>query len=445
MSDAEARVDATELARIEAVLADRWPESRINPALTREQALMDLLGSPQLSAPVVHVAGTNGKTSTSRMIESLVRAAGLRTGLFTSPHLHTPQERICIDGEPVDVARFAASYDEIAPFVELVDQREGRLTWFEVLTGMAFACFADAPVEAMIVECGIGGTWDSTNVVDPATCVITPIGMDHSNYLGDTLAEIAEQKAGIITAAVPVITAAQDSEAMAVLADKAAEMGAPLLRAGVDFSIVGRDLAVGGQMLDIETSLGLYEEIFLPLHGRHQAENAAVALAAAEAFLGGRGLSAELVREGLSGVMSPGRLEVLRNSPTVVADAAHNPHGMASLTAAVTEVFGFPRIVAVVAIFADKDASAMLAELANVATDVIVTRNSSPRSLAPDELADLALEVWDDSQVRVAADLAEALEMAVTLADEEPPGAVGVVVTGSVITVADAKRLLGRG
>lgn len=445
MSDAEARVDATELARIEAVLADRWPESRINPALTREQALMDLLGSPQLSAPVVHVAGTNGKTSTSRMIESLVRAAGLRTGLFTSPHLHTPQERICIDGEPVDVERFAASYDEIAPFVELVDQREGRLTWFEVLTGMAFACFADAPVEAMVVECGIGGTWDSTNVVDPATCVITPIGMDHSDYLGDTLAEIAEQKAGIITAAVPVITAAQDSEAMAVLADKAAEMGAPLLRAGVDFSIVGRDLAVGGQMLDIETSLGLYEEIFLPLHGRHQAENVAVALAAAEAFLGGRGLSAELVREGISGVMSPGRLEVLRNSPTVVADAAHNPHGMASLTAAVTEVFAFPRIVAVVAIFADKDASAMLAELANVATDVIVTRNSSPRSLSPDELADLALEVWDDSQVRVAADLAEALEMAVTLADEEPPGAVGVVVTGSVITVADAKRLLGRG
>lgn len=439
------RTDAAELARIERVLADRWPESRINPALTREQALMDLLGSPQRSAPVVHVAGTNGKTSTSRMIDALIRAAGLRTGLFTSPHLHTPQERICIDGEPVDVERFAAAYDEIAPFVELVDASEGRLTWFEVLTGMAFACFADAPVEAMIIECGIGGTWDSTNVVDPATCVITPIGMDHSDYLGDTLAEIAEQKAGIITASVPVITSAQEPEAMAVLADRAAEMSAPLLRAGVDFSIVGRDLAVGGQMLDIETSLGLYEEIFLPLHGRHQAENAAVAVAAAEAFLGGRGLGIELVREGISGVLSPGRLEVLRNSPTVVADAAHNPHGMASLTAAVMEVFAFPRIVAVVAIFADKDAPAMLAELSNVATDVIVTRNSSERSLSPDELAELALEVWDDSAVHVAEDLAEALERAVTLADEEPPGAVGVVVTGSVITVADAKRLMGRG
>lgn len=445
MSEPEARTDAAELARIEAMLADRWPESRINPALTREQLLMDLLGSPQLSAPVVHIAGTNGKTSTSRMIESLVRAAGLRTGMFTSPHLHTPQERICIDGEPVDVERFAASYDEIAPFVHLVDEREGRLTWFEVLTGMAFACFADAPVEAMIVECGIGGTWDSTNVVDPATCVITPIGMDHSDYLGDTLTEIAEQKAGIITAPAPVITSVQEPEAMAVLADRAAEMGATLLRAGVDFSIVGRDLAVGGQMLDIETASGLYEEIFLPLHGRHQAENAAVAVAAAEAFLGGRGLSAELVQEGISGVISPGRLEVLRNSPTVVADAAHNPHGMASLTAAVEEVFSFPRIVAVVAIFADKDASAMLAELANVATDVIVTRNSSPRSLAPDELADLALEVWDDSAVQVASDLADALELAVTMADEEPPGAVGILVTGSVITVADAKRLLGRG
>ena len=436
--------DLDDLARIEQMLADRWPESRINPALDRERALMDLLGSPQLSAPVVHIAGTNGKTSTTRMIESLIRAAGLRTGMFTSPHLHTPQERISIDGVPVDVERFAASYDEIAPFVELIDAREGQMTWFEVLTAMAFAAFADAPVEAMIIECGIGGTWDATNVVDPTTCVITPIGMDHRDYLGDTLDEIAEQKAGIITAAVPVVTAVQEPEAMAVLAQRADELGAQLLRAGEDFRVVGRELAVGGQMLDIETSAGLYEEVFVPLHGRHQGDNAALAVAAAEAFLGGRGLSVELVREGLAGTASPGRLEVLRQSPTVVADAAHNPHGMASLTAALNEAFAFPIVVAVVAIFADKDAAAMLAELATVADQVIVTRNSSPRSLEPGELADIALEVWDDSQVHVAADLTEALEMAVTMADEQPPGAVGVVVTGSVITVADASRLLGR-
>ena len=437
--------DLDDLARIEAVLADRWPESRINPALDRERALMDLLGSPQLSAPVVHVAGTNGKTSTTRMIEALLRAAGLRTGMFTSPHLQTPQERISIDGAPVDIERFARSYDEIAPFIELIDAREGQMTWFEVLTAMAFAAFADAPVEAMVIECGIGGTWDATNVVDPATCVITPIGMDHRDYLGDSLAEIAGQKAGIITAAVPVVTAVQEPEAMAVLAERAEAAGAPLLRAGTDFQVVGRELAVGGQLLDIDTPAGLYEEVFVPLHGRHQGDNAALALAATEAFLGGRGLSVELVREGLAGTASPGRLEVLRHSPTVLADAAHNPHGMASLTAAVNEAFAFPSVVAVVAIFADKDAAAMLAELATVADRVIVTRNSSPRSLAPEELADIALEVWDDAQVSVTADLADALDLAVAMADEKPPGAVGVVVTGSVITVADASRLMGRG
>lgn len=437
--------DLDDLARIEAMLADRWPESRINPALDRERALMDLLGSPQLSAPVVHVAGTNGKTSTTRMIEALLRSAGLRTGMFTSPHLHTPQERISIDGVPVDVEQFARSFDEIAPFVELIDAREGRMTWFEVLTAMAFAAFADAPVEAMVIECGIGGTWDATNVVDPATCVITPIGMDHREYLGGTLELIAEQKAGIITTAVPVIAAAQEPEAIAVVAERAEEIGAPLLRAGVDFQVVGRELAVGGQLLDIQTPAGLYEEVFLPLHGRHQGDNAALAVTAVEAFLGGRGLSVEIVREGLGGTASPGRLEVLRHSPTVVADAAHNPHGMASLTAALNEAFAFPIVVAVVAIFADKDAEAMLAELATVADRVIVTRNSSPRSLEPQELAEMALGVWDDSQVHTAPDLTEALDLAVAMADEELPGAVGVVVTGSVITVADATRLMSRG
>lgn len=432
------------LRAIEDELARRWPESQINPSLAREAELMDLLGSPQSSAPVVHLAGTNGKTSTTRMIDSLLRAAGLRTGMFTSPHLHTPLERISVDGEPVTSESFVQIYNEIAPYIALVDDSVGTLTWFEVMTGVAFACFADAPVEAMVIECGLGGTWDSTNVVDPATCVITPIGMDHQAYLGDTLADIAAQKAGIITAAVPVVMAPQSDEAAEVVAARAQEVGAELIVAGRDFRLTGRALAVGGQVIDVEGLAGNYEDVFVPLHGHHQAHNAATAIAATEAFLGGRGLDAELVREAFAGTFSPGRMEVLRHSPTVVADAAHNPHGVRSLVAGLDEVFEFPKIVGVVAILEDKSALEMLAELATVVDEVVVTCNSSARSMSPDDLADLAREVWDDHMVSVEPNLGEALERAVAIADGEPPGMVGVVVTGSVATVADARALLGR-
>lgn len=444
MSEPQEETHDDALRAIESELAHRWPESHVNPSLAREAELMDLLGSPQRSAPVVHVAGTNGKTSTTRMIESLLRAAGLRTGMFTSPHLHSPLERISVDGDAVTADVFAQVYGEIAPFVALVDDSVGTMTWFEVITGLAFACFADAPVEAMVVECGLGGTWDSTNVVDPATCVITPIGMDHQAYLGNSLTEIATQKAGIITAAVPVVMSPQPDEAAEVVTARAAEVGAELIVAGRDFRLTGRSLAVGGQVIDVEGIAGNYEDVFVPLHGHHQAHNAATAIAATEAFLGGRGLDAELVREAFAGTFSPGRMEVLRHSPTVVADAAHNPHGVRSLVAGLDEVFEFPKIVAVVAILEDKSATEMLAELATVAEEVVVTRNSSPRSMSPDELADLAREIWDDHVISVEPNLGEALERAVAIADGEPPGMVGVVVTGSVATVADARALLGR-
>ncbi|MDQ1246309.1 MAG: dihydrofolate synthase / folylpolyglutamate synthase, partial [Actinomycetota bacterium] len=376
-----------EFARVLAELEARWPENRIEPSLTRDRALMDLLGSPQTSAPVVHLAGTNGKTSTTRMIESLLRAAGLRTGMYTSPHLHSVCERISVDGSPISHQRFLDTYAEIAPFVDLIDASAGPLTWFQTITGLAFACFADAPVDVMVVECGLGGTWDSTNVVDPSTCAITPIGLDHQSYLGDTLAEVAGEKAGIITAPVPVVTAAQPDEAAEVIAARAAEQGAELLVAGRDFRLIGRDVAVGGQLLDIGGLAGEYHEVFLPLHGRHQGENATLAVASVEAFLGGRGLEPDLVREAFAGTSSPGRLEVLRTAPTVLGDAAHNPHGAIALAEALAESFGFGRVIGVVAVLEDKDVDAMLAALAPVLDRVVVTRNSSPRSLPADELA----------------------------------------------------------
>lgn len=432
------------LEQVLAELAARWPENKVEPSLARDRALMDILGDPQNSAPVVHLAGTNGKTSTSRMVESLLRATGLTTGLYTSPHLHSVCERISLDGAPIDAERFVRTYDEIEPFVALVDSAHGPMTWFQVITGLAFACFADAPVDAMVIETGLGGTWDSTNTVLPSTCVLTPIGLDHRDYLGDTLDEVAGEKAGIITAPVPVISARQDDEAAEVIASRAAEAGAALHLAGRDFRLIGRDVAVGGQMLDIEGLAGAYPDIFLPLHGRHQAENAALAVAAVEAFLGGRGLAPDVVREGLATVSSPGRLEVLRTAPTVLGDAAHNPQGIDALASAVAESFGFDRIVGVIAVLADKDVEAMMTGLAPVLDHVIVTRNSSPRCLPAEDLAEFAREVWGDAVVEVAEDMISALDLAVAQADADLSVATGVLVTGSVVTVADARQLLGR-
>ncbi len=435
---------AEALSRALAELGARAGEADVHADLGRERALMEVLGDPQDAAPVAHLAGTNGKTSTARMVDALVRAAGLTTGLYTSPHLHSPAERIAVNGTAISGERFAELYAEVAPYAALVDAAAGPLTWFEFVTGMAFAAFADAPVDAMVVEAGMGGSWDATNVVTPSVCTVTPIGIDHARYLGTTIAEVAAHKAGIITAAVPVVSAVQDPAAAEVLRARAAEVGATLRIADRDFRVVGSDVAVGGQLLDIEGVYGSYADIFLPLHGRHMAANAALAVATAEEFLGGRALDPELVVEGLGDVGSPGRLEVLRRSPTVVADGAHNPMGMRSLVASLPEAFPFGRVIAVVAVLADKDAGAMLAELREIADRIVVTSNSSPRAMPTAELAELARLHWDDEAVDVCPDIFEALDVAIELADADMASMAGVVVTGSLTTVADARMLLGR-
>ncbi len=438
---------------VEADLAGRWPESRIEPTLERVAAVVELLGDPHLSAPVIHLAGTNGKSSTARMVESLLRTFGLRTGLTTSPHLHSVRERIRLDGEPVDLERFVRAYDDIRPYVELVDRRSEesggpRLSFFEVLTVLAFATFADAPVDVAVVETGMGGTWDATNVVEPTVAVVTPVALDHLDYLGPDLATIAGEKAGIVKPGATAVLAHQAPEAADVLLRRCVETGATVAREGLEFGVLSRVPAVGGQVLTLQAPSGTYDEVFLPMFGPHQASNAAVALAAVEAFLGGgRPLDPDLVRAGFAAAASPGRLEVVRRSPTVVVDAAHNPHGAHALAEAITDSFDFSSLTGVVAMLADKDARGVLEALEPVLARVIVTRTSSPRAADPAALGALAAEVFGSDRVEVVPRLVDALELAVARADAvaaDLGGGAGVLVTGSVVTAAEGRALLGR-
>jgi dihydrofolate synthase/folylpolyglutamate synthase len=396
---------------------------------------------------VIQVAGTNGKTSTARMIEALLRARGLRTGLFTSPHLTSVRERIAIDGEPLAAERFADAYEDIAPYVAMVDGRQPvRLSFFEVLSAMAFAAFADAPVDVAVIEVGMGGTWDATNIAGAAVAVVTPVAIDHTRYLGDTIEEIAGEKAGIIKAGAVAVLAQQQVPAAQVLMRRAAEVSATVAREGLEFGVLSRELAVGGQQVSLRGLRGEYHGVLLPLFGAHQAGNAACALAAVEAFgSGDQPLDEDLVREGFALASSPGRLEVARRSPVVVLDAAHNPAGMTAAVAGLTEAFPFRELIAVLALSEDKDVPAILGELEPVAAELVVTRNSSDRSMDPGKLAELAGPVFGPERVRVAARLDDAIEIAVTLADEASagnPGGAGVLVTGSVVTVGDARQLL---
>lgn len=461
---------AAELREIEREIFSRRPEHSVDPSLERIRDLTTLLGDPQRAYPVVHVTGTNGKTSTARMIETLLRVRGLRTGLFSSPHLVSVRERICVDGEPVSAGRFVELYREIEPYLRLVDGRSAvPLSFFEVLTGMAFAAFADAPVDVAVIEVGMGGTWDCTNVADGSIAVITPVSIDHAQYLGDTVAKIAADKAGIIKPGALAVIGQQPVEAASELLTRVAAVDATVAREGIEFGVLSRDLAVGGQHLSVRGLLGEYHDLYLPLFGAHQAANAACALAVAEAFArpepaGDENVTLDpgLVGQAFAMMASPGRLEVLRRSPVVVADAAHNPAGMAVTLDALREAFGPAEVIAVLAVSADKDVAAILDELEPVAAAVVVTANSSPRSLPAADLAERAGQVLGPDRVHVAGRLDDAVEIAVGLADDaaavlggdltglpglaagDPAAGTGTVVliTGSVVTAGDARLLL---
>ena len=430
-------------------LTNRWPEHRVAPSLGRISALTELLGDPQRAYPVIHVTGTNGKGSTTAMIESLLRAAGLRTGRYTSPHLTSLTERITIDGEPVSDERFDELWAELEPYVAIVDAQEidgVACTFFEIMTAMAFAAFADAPVDVAVIEVGLGGTWDATNVADAGVAVITPIDLDHTHLLGTTVAEIAREKAGIIKPGAHAILAGQSLEAAQVLLERCAEVGALPQREGIDFGVLGRQLAVDGQLVRLNGAEGPVEDVFIPLHGAHQASNAALALAAVEAFLGLKGLNADVARDGFAAVTVPGRLEVVRRSPTVLLDAAHNPHGAAAVVATLEEAFDLNPLVGVIGVMADKDVRGLLEAFEPALTHVVVTQvASTSRGLPAEALGELAAEVFGAERVTVAPRLDNALEAAVGLAEAEGAGTPGVLVSGSVVLVGEARSLLVTG
>jgi dihydrofolate synthase/folylpolyglutamate synthase len=410
----------------------------------------ELLGDPQRSYPVIQLTGTNGKTSTSRMIDALLRGTGLRTGRFTSPHVERMTERISIDGEPLTDEQFVAAFNDVAPFTHLVDEDQPHpLSFFETVVAMAYAAFADAPVDVAVVEVGMGGTWDATSVADASVAVVLPVAVDHTAYLGATPGAIAIEKAGIIKPGSVAVLAEQSPEAAEVLLARVAEVGATVVREGLDFGVVSRVPGVGGQMLSLQGLRGRYDEVFLPLHGAHQAQNAAVALAAVEAFVGDRPLDADLVRAAFAEVTSPGRLEVVRRGPTVLLDAAHNPHGAEATAAALEDSFAFSTLIGVIGVMADKDTEGLLAAFEPHLAHVVCTQNSTERALPAEDLAVIAREVFGPDRVSVAPRLADALDEASGLAEAgeafgEPLGSGAVLVTGSVITVGEARTMLTR-
>src|ERR1700761_8444730 len=424
-------------------LLERVGEAAPQPRLDATRRAAELLGDPQRAYPIIHITGTNGKTSTSRMIESILRAHGLRTGMLTSPHLERVNERIVIDGEPISNAAFVSNWQDIRPFLDITDAELGfedkpPLSFFEALTLLAFAAFADAPVDVVVLEVGMGGEWDSTNVADGQVAVFTPIALDHMKRLGSTVAEIARTKSGIIKPAAAVVSAQQAPEALAEL-ERAAELTESTLAvAGTAFGLEADTVAVGGQVITIRGLAATYPDLFLPLFGDHQAANATLAVAAVESFIGGGTLplNQDVLAEGLATATSPGRLQIVGNEPTVLVDAAHNPHGAAALAVALAEYFTFDHVTAVIGVLGDKDAAGILRELDAVVDDVVITQSTSDRAVDADDLAQIAVSIFGPDRVTVETSLEAALELARDRAAETERGA--ALVTGSITLVGDA-------
>ncbi len=433
-----------------AQLMERVGEAAPRPRLEPTRRAMDLLGDPQNAYPIIHIAGTNGKTSTSRITESLLRAYGLHTGLLTSPHLVRLNERIMLDGEPISDEFLAASWADIQPYLGMVDAEleaagEERLTFFEALTVLAFACFADAPVDVAVIEVGMGGEWDSTNVAAGQVAVFTPIALDHTQRLGSTVTEIARTKAGIIKPAAAIVSASQEAGAFEELQRAAGLSDATLALEGDGFALISSAVAVGGQLISVRGLAGTYSDMFLPLYGTHQAQNATLAIAAVESFIGGgsQPLVADIVAEGLGSATSPGRLQLVGVEPTIFVDAAHNPHGAAALAAALESYFDFDEIVAVVGILDGKDTAGIVTALAPQISRFHVTQPQSDRAVAMDDLADSISGLVGDDRTFRFDDLAEALDGARDWASEAPKRA--VIVTGSITLVGEAIILADAG
>ncbi|MDJ0335499.1 Mur ligase family protein [Salinibacterium sp. G-O1] len=443
LEDTEYQDDAD---RVYDELLARIGEAAPQPRLEATRRAVELLGDPQATFPIVHITGTNGKTSTSRITESILRAYGLRTGLLTSPHLRRVNERIVIDGQPISNRALAANWADIRPFIDMVDAEliassEEPLTFFEALTVLAYASFADAPVDVAVIEVGMGGEWDSTNVADGQVAVFTPIALDHTQRLGSTIAEIARTKSGIIKPLANVVSASQTDDALAEL-ERAVELTeATFAVEGSGFELLGSNVAVGGQVISVKGLAGTYTDLFLPMFGDHQGHNAALAIAAVESFLGAgsQALVGDVLAEGLATATSPGRLQIIGTEPTVIVDAAHNPHGATALAAAISTYFTFDEVVVVLSVLEDKDARGIIAALAPVATRIHVTQSHSDRAIDHEELAELVRDGCSDDATFTFDTFEQAIEDARDWAAEAPRRA--VLVTGSITLVGDAIEL----
>ncbi len=441
--------DDDEVRRVEAALYARIGEQAPERRLTATRRAVELLGDPHLAYPVIHITGTNGKTSTARMTESIVRAHGLRTGLMTSPHLVSIRERIVIDGEPIAADKFVENWDDITPILDMTDAEltakgEQPLTFFEALTVLALACFAEAPVDVAVIEVGMGGEWDSTNVVQSQVAVFTPIAVDHAKQLGNTVAEIARTKSGIVKPSSAVVSSTQTPEALAEL-ERAAELTESTLAVeGTGFRVTSDTPAVGGQLVSVQGVAGTYDDLFVPLFGAHQAHNAAVAIAAVESFLGrgSQALDEDVLSEGLAGATSPGRLQPIATGPTVVVDAAHNPHGAAALAEALPVAFPSGHVVAVVGILGDKDARGFVRALKDVVATFVVTQPPGDRALDADAFARVVVDEVGDERVVVEPGLAGALQEARDLADDADAEDAMVLVAGSIVMVGAVMDLV---
>ena len=433
---------ATKADEVMDALLTRIPENKLRPRLEPTRRAVELLGDPQKSYRVIHITGTNGKTTTTRIIERILRELGLRTGRFTSPHLVRLNERMAIDGEPVGDQQMAEVWADIEPILALVDAEleaagDTKLTFFEALAVLGFAVFADAPVDVLVLEVGMGGEWDSTNVADGDVAVFTPISIDHAERLGNTVGEIAKTKSGIIKPGAIVVSSAQPAEALEVIEAKSASIAERIAVYGRDFEVLDVEPDVAGQRFSVKTLTSEYRDLFLPLHGEYQAENAALAISAVEAFFGASNrLFDDVLRVAIADSTSPGRLQVVSRNPLTILDAAHNPGGAEVLARAMKKSFGAPETVAVVSILADKDATALLEALDETAKTFIITQSSSPRSIAVDELARLARNVFGAERVKTA----ESALTAMTLARREVADNGAILVTGSITLVGDVLK-----
>jgi dihydrofolate synthase / folylpolyglutamate synthase len=426
-------------------LMKRVPENKIRPRLEPTKRAVELLGDPQRSYRVIHITGTNGKTSTTRFIERILREHGLRTGRFTSPHLLKFTERMAIDGEPVSDEVLYGVYVDIEPILELVDlelaaQSEAPLTFFEALSVLGFAVFADAPVDVLVLEVGMGGAWDSTNVADGDVAVFTPVGLDHMDRLGNTISEIAETKSGIIKQGALVVTSNQSAEAIQVLKRVSSEKAEGLFELGSDFFVESHEATTTGQRVSVSGLAGKYGPYEAPVFGIHQSANLAVAIAAVEAFLGGGKvpIADDVLRSAVADLSSPGRLQLVRAEPALLLDGAHNPAGAKTLAVSLKSEFSEKPLVGLLAVLSDKDVAGVFGELAGCFERLVVTESTSNRSLEISALEAIADE-QSGTSVEAVPGVREALERARTIA-REIDGM--VVVTGSISLVGDVLQIL---